>query len=455
MNPARFQDRAEAGRRLAAALEVHAGEQPIVLGLPRGGVPVAYEVARALGAPLDVWVVRKVGVPWQPELGVGAVAEGDAVYLSEDMLAQLALPRAALADAVAVKRREVAERVRRFRGDRPAPTVRGQTVLLVDDGIATGGTVRAAILALRALAPRRLVLAVPVAAAQAVAELAPLVDRVVALLTPADLQAIGLWYEDFTQVSDDEVVELLERARRERAMDDDPASEAALHLPVGSALLDGDLALPAHARGLVVFAHGSGSSRYSPRNLQVAEALRARGLGTLLFDLLTPAEEHADDRDAHLRFDIPLLGDRLVRVLDWLAREATVSHLPLGLFGASTGAAAALHAAANRPAQVQAVVSRGGRPDLAPGSLPRVLAPTLLIVGGEDDEVLQLNRAALARLGGPAALAVVPGASHLFVEPGALEDVARRAGDWFERHLVSRAAPLAVAAAGPVSASRR
>ena len=196
------------------------------------------------------------------------------------------------------------------------------------------------------------------------------------------------------------------------------------------------LSLPSGAEGLVVFVHGSGSSRLSPRNQAVAAQLQAAGLATLLFDLLTPAEAERDRRDASLRFRIDLFCDRLIACLDWLAAQPRLRGLfPVGLFGASSGAAAALQAAAARPQAVRAVVSRGGRPDLAGEALAAVLAPTLLIVGGEDEAVLRLNRAAAARLPCPHRLEVVPGASHLFEEPGALEAVAALAGDWFLDHL--------------------
>lgn len=206
-----------------------------------------------------------------------------------------------------------------------------------------------------------------------------------------------------------------------------------ISLPEGS--LTGDLSVPADARGMVLFAHGSGSSRLSPRNRQVAAALQQRGLATLLIDLLTAEEDRADELDGRHRFDIPLLGERLEAAIHWLADEPTTSALPLGCFGASTGAAAALVAAARQPERIAAVVSRGGRPDLAADSLADVTAPTLLIVGGRDDVVLQLNREAQARLGGPSQLEVVPDATHLFEEPGALEQVAELAGAWFVQHL--------------------
>lgn len=212
-------------------------------------------------------------------------------------------------------------------------------------------------------------------------------------------------------------------------------NERTLIVPVRNAELEGDLAIPSNARGLVLFAHGSGSSRKSPRNRFVARALRDRGLGTLLFDLLTASEESRDAVDAQLRFDIPLLAGRLAEVTIWMREQENARKLAFGYFGASTGAGAALIAAAQRPDAVAAVVSRGGRPDLAGASLARVRAPTLLIVGGDDTTVLQLNREALEQIPGPRQLAIVPGATHLFEEPGTLEQVAQLAGDWFARHL--------------------
>ncbi len=211
-----FRDREDAGRRLAIELRSHAAEHPIVLALPRGGVPVGYEIARALHAPLDVWVVRKVGVPWHEELGAGAVAEGGYLHLNQDVLEHIGLSREDLTDVIRRKQREVEERVTLFRDGHPRPELRDRTVILVDDGIATGGTVRAAIGSIRTQHPRVIVLAVPVAAPEAVEALTPEVDRLVCLKTPPDLDAIGLWYVNFAQVSDEEVVRLLDRARREQ-----------------------------------------------------------------------------------------------------------------------------------------------------------------------------------------------------------------------------------------------
>ncbi|GIW08544.1 MAG: hydrolase [Dehalococcoidia bacterium] len=210
----------------------------------------------------------------------------------------------------------------------------------------------------------------------------------------------------------------------------------ALLLPLPQVSLVGSLVVPADPVGIVLFAHGSGSSRFSPRNRYVAQVLNEARLATLLADLLTPAEEAVDARTGHLRFDIVLLAERLTGIVDWMPSHPALAALPVGLFGASTGAGAALRTAVARP-HVAAVVSRGGRPDLAEPYLPQVRVPVLLIVGGADLPVLALNREALARLGGEARLEVVPGATHLFEEPGALEQVAVLARDWFLRWLAT------------------
>lgn len=226
-------------------------------------------------------------------------------------------------------------------------------------------------------------------------------------------------------------------------------AESSVRVEVGGAALDGDLVWPAcpgprghprtSARGIVLFAHGSGSSRHSPRNRAVAKVLQDADMATLLIDLLTAGEERIDAATGHLRFDIGLLARRLAGVLDWLAARPATGGLATGLFGASTGGGAALVAAADRPSRVRAVVSRGGRPDLAGPALARVLAPTLLIVGGDDVPVIGMNRDAMAQMTAPVRLEIVPGASHLFEEPGALDRVAALASEWFVRYLAAGA----------------
>jgi putative phosphoribosyl transferase len=222
----------------------------------------------------------------------------------------------------------------------------------------------------------------------------------------------------------------------------------AVKIQAGANTLDGDLQVPPDAVGLVIFAHGSGSSRFSGRNRAVARTLEASRLATLLLDLLTPGEEAEDRFTGEHRFDIALLGERVIAAADWAAASSDVNRLPIALFGASTGAAAALVAAAGRPALIRAVISRGGRPDLADASLRHVQAPTLLIVGSLDTEVIEMNRRAMAKMVAPVDLVIVPGASHLFEEPGTLEHVASLAGDFCLRH-VSGASPQAPKPSSP------
>jgi putative phosphoribosyl transferase len=430
----RFHDRVDAGRALAQQLRQYAGRSDVlVLGLPRGGVVVAGEVAEALGLQFDIWLVRKLGVPDQPELALGAISSGDVVYVDERLVRELGIPSDAIQSAVERERRELARRERVYRRGRPAPRIRGRTLLVVDDGIATGSTMRAALVSLQSLSPARIVVAVPVAACEAQGDLADLVDEYVCLASPQPFNAVGAWYDEFAETSDEEVIAWLDRLAPA-----DPGAEPnvrTIELEAGGVPLSGDLALPSRASALVVFAHGSGSSRKSPRNRWVARALGDAGLGTLLLDLLTPEEDAREAAGAQLRFDVERLAQRLVAACDVARTLPECRALPLGLFGASTGAAAALIAATMRPEAVGAVVSRGGRPDLAGPWLHEVLAPTRLIVGGADTEVLALNRQALAQLRCPKDLVIVPGATHLFEEPGALEQVAEATSAWFSSHL--------------------
>lgn len=438
--PARYRDRTEAGQRLSAELEQYADRSDVlVLALPRGGVPVAYEVARALAAPLDVFVVRKLGLPLHPELAMGAIASGGIRVLDREILRRFGVSEEALEAVTAAEERELGRRETQYRGERPFPDVRGKTVLLVDDGLATGASMAAAAAALRTRDPARIVVAVPVAAAETCEAFRAVVDDVVCAVTPDPFHAVGLWYADFSQTTDDEVHDLLDRAaadlRERRSRGAERGEERTVQVTAGLAVLEGDLVLPRNARGVVLFAHGSGSSRHSPRNRQVARKLQREGLATLLVDLLTVEEERVDERTRDLRFDIPLLAQRLVGAIDWLGAQTETRGLSIGLFGASTGAAAALVAATERPDAIGAVVSRGGRPDLAGELLPLVRAPTLLIVGGRDDVVIRLNEEARSHMRAQVRLQIVPGATHLFEEPGTLEEVARLAREWFLHQL--------------------
>jgi putative phosphoribosyl transferase len=589
-----FDDRADAGRRLAERLGDLRGRDVVVLGLPRGGVPVAFEVARELRAPLDVIVVRKLGVPFQPELAMGAIGEGGVLVVNDEIVRRTGLGETDLTDAQRREQSELDVRVERFRRGRPRVELGGRTAVVVDDGVATGATARAACQVVRAQGARRVILAVPVGSPDIIAGLRRTADDVVCVLEPDLFHAVGQWYREFGQTSDGEVVELLDRAATpptNARHDSDPADPSgparsagtanpadaahpggatnpggaagpdgapspaggtdprgaadprgaspgeadpgggadsgggadprgagpagaagtgrAVHPggatnpggaadlggianpgggtgpggaadrggaanPGGAAKpggivdpggnahpagatnpsgasgpgadadgppvvdeevwidggfveLTGHLTVPARASGVVAFAHGSGSGRHSPRNRLVAAGLNQAGLGTLLFDLLTTGEE----LDRGKVFDIGMLADRLVAATGWLRDRPEIAGARIGYFGASTGAAAALCAAAEPGAEIAAVVSRGGRPDLAERRLSDVRAPTLLIVGGADRQVIGLNQRAQRRMRCQNQLAIVPAATHLFEEPGALRAVTDHARDWF------------------------
>lgn len=433
-----FEHRRDGGRQLAERL-CHLRGTPglVVVGLPRGGVPVAAEVAKALDAPLDVIVVRKLGVPYQPELGMGAIGEDDVRVINDEVVRMANVTTKQIAEVERRERAELDRRAERFRQGRPRISLDRSVVVIVDDGVATGSTARAACDVARAEGASRVVLAVPVAPVDWTARLADGADELVAVATPLGFAAVGQFYRDFTQTSDNEVLALLDAAAKRMADADPPADPGSplldedVDIRIDDAILAGHLTVPARATGLVVFVHGSGSSRLSPRNQFVATVLNEAGLATLLFDLLT----HDEELNRSNVFDIELLARRLVGVASWAAGHPELADLPTGYFGASTGAAAALWAAADPACDVAAVVSRGGRPDLAGQRLAAVRAPTLLVVGGSDTLVLDLNRRAQAQMTGDCELSVVPGATHLFEEPGTLEAAAELARNWFLRHL--------------------
>jgi putative phosphoribosyl transferase len=428
-----YLDRREAGKRLAEELAPLAPERPLILALPRGGVVVAGEVARELELPLDIVAVRKIGAPGNPELAVGAVAEDGTGVLDSRSADMLGMTGELLDERLGEEAQELDRRVARYRAGRRPLQLDGRTVIVVDDGMATGMTELAAVRAVRERGAGRVIVAVPVASAEAVEALEQEADRVISLTIPRRLYGVGMWYADFTPVSDEEVVAVLSESRGAHGESHTHETGAAeeIGFELDGVELRAILIAVADARGVVMFAHGSGSSRLSPRNRAVAGTLMRAGYASLLFDLLT--EHEAAQRE--LTFDISLLSARLEQLTRQAGTDPRLSDLPVGYFGASTGAAAALCAAAALGDRVAAVVSRGGRPDLAGDALEQVSAPTRLIVGGRDAAVLELNRDAAARLCCEHDLSVVDGAGHLFEEPQALERVAELASEWFQRHL--------------------
>ena len=435
-----YDSRAQAGRKLADALAAMQLENPVIYALPRGGVPIGVEVARVLKAPLDLVLVRKIGAPANPEVALGAVVEGNPpqMVINDEVVRLSGADQAYIERARAAKLAELEKRRRLYLGERAPVEVAGRTAVVVDDGLATGATMKAALIALRQRGAKRIVIALPVAPESALKEMEGLADDVVCLLPVRNFRGVGAHYRDFHQLTDAETIGLLRRAWAAGAEEGgagDTGAPIALRrqVAIGPLGLPGELIVPDSPRGIVMFVHGSGSSRLSPRNRLVARRLNESGFATLLFDLLT--EEEARDR-ANV-FDIPLLAERVVEAALWISGEPEVAELALGLFGASTGAAAALQAAGELKARVSAVVSRGGRPDLAGPWLGEVEAPTLLIVGGEDGEVITLNRQAYRALSGEKLLRIVPGAGHLFEEPGTLDQVIDLARAWFEHYLVA------------------
>ncbi|QDK38614.1 erythromycin esterase family protein [Bdellovibrio sp. NC01] len=418
----RLENRMTAGKLLAERIADLHLQNPIVIALPRGGVPVGFVVASTLRCSLDVTMTKKVGAPDNPELAIGAVGEDGTTVLNQELVQYLKIEKALIKKLAANKTKEIAQQIKKFRTNKTRETLNGKDVIVVDDGLATGATMIAALQVLRKQNPRKVIVALPVAPADSIQPLKEVADEVVCLLAPKNFTAVGLWYEDFDQVSDEEVIRLLELSRHEQSF----IQEREITIEDGPDSVTGDLTLLNNSKGLIIFAHGSGSSRKSPRNQYVATELNKIGFSTLLFDLLT--DEEAANR-ANV-FNIPLLARRLNLATDKMASLPETSSQPIGYFGASTGAGAAIMAAAQSSKKIFAVVSRGGRPDLAAEALRKVTSPCLLIVGGNDEPTLSLNREASLQIKS-CELVVVPGATHLFEEEGTLAEVVEHASSWF------------------------
>lgn len=418
-----FRDRVDAGRQLAEKLGEFRDTDAVVLALPRGGVVLGAQVVKALHVPLDIIISRKIGHPLSPEYAIGAVSESGELVCNE--IERASVDAVWFQKALLRERAEARRRRETYQRGRPTIPLEGKIAILVDDGIATGLTMRAAIREVLAQHPREVIVAIPVMPSDTASVLRREADRIIAVEIPQVFQgAVGAYYQDFRAVEDEDVIRLLHD-------DSPPGDEMPVTLAIDHVQLAGSLGVPLGAKGIVIFAHGSGSSRLSQRNRYVANILRSARVGILLFDLLTPEEDSVFER----RFDIPMLTRRLVAATDWLEQQASAHGLAFGYFGASTGSASALFAAAKLGMRISAVVSRGGRPDMALSAVSRVLCPVLLIVGGADDVVIEMNREAYQHLPGMKELRIVPHASHLFEEPGTLEEVARLATDWFTRYL--------------------
>ena len=420
-----YWNRDHAGRQLARALRRYSMAHPLILALTSEGVVVARQVAERLSAELDALVVVEVTDPNDPGVTIGAVSEGGVSMFDRNTCERQGLDPVDVEAAVHRGMSELKRRVLAIRGGRPLVDVTNRLVIVVDDGIESGVRMSSAVAYVRRAGAARVVVAAPLGWRTAVENLQTVADEVVCPAVVSEARSIDDRYEEDEVVTDSEIATILRLSSRHDVVVSvtDPHHRGwQVHSTLG---------IPRGAHGVVVFAHGSGSSRLSPRNQEVAASLNEAGFATVLFDLLTEDESH----DRSLVFDINYLAERLIAVVDWCAQDDRLGDLPLGLFGASTGAAAALAAAARRPAVVRAVVSRGGRPDLAETSLRSVEAPTLLIVGGDDAEVLTLNEFALERLGGPARLEIIPGATHLFEEPGAMNRVSLLAASWFDEFM--------------------
>lgn len=437
--PMHFKDRKHAGKLLAdkIALTSFNKNNTIVIAIPRGGVPVAYEIALELKLPMDIILVKKIGAPYNPELATGVVGENNEVFYNTDLLRYLGYdhydvePMKEMALAKLKKHSEI------FRQGFLPLILEDKDIILVDDGVATGATMEMAVQLLRKKRVKNITIATPVSSPDAFEKLSQLVDKVVAVSTPANLTSVGEWYDDFAQIETKEVVKIL----NEFYAGQEFLSPQEVNITEGSLSLAGQLYQAKKNKSWIIFAHGSGSSHKSVRNNIVAQELSQAGHGTLLFDLLTLEE----DESYNNRFNVSLLTKRLLMATLWLINSKYyIKGTPIGYFGASTGSAAALMAAANSPLDypLYAITCRGGRPDIVDDKiLSNVQVPTLLIVGGEDHEVIKLNEKASIYIPN-CRVVIVPYATHLFEEAGTLEEVTRLAIQWFDEHVLSGPASM-------------
>jgi len=421
-----FPDRTAAGHRLAERVRSVAGAAPVVVALPGNGVRVGAELARLLDAPLDVAVVERVVLPDHPGVELGAVTEDGHVCYDDAALARLRIPRRRLSGAVADARVRVAHLREAYRGARAMPQLTDRDVVVVDDGAATAGTARAALRMVRRHRPARLVLALPVASAEAVEDLRAEADRIVTLAVPDHFRSLDHWYRDSGGLDEGQAAALL---AEHRDLGESGDSRQRARIEADGTELVGELVVPSVVRGTVVLASGHG--RLTPHNQAIGTVLRAAGYATLLLDLLTPEETGTETEEV----DPGLLGERMAAGVDWVRRTPAVADAPVALLGTGRAAPGALEAAALRPEEVAAVVTHGGRVDLADEALARVRAPTLVLVQGSDSFVRELAEWTLAQVSAPTALEAVAGAEQLLHRPEEWRRVGVQAAEWFDRHL--------------------
>jgi putative phosphoribosyl transferase len=416
-----FRDRDQAARLLEAELSRYRSLNPIVFGLPAGGVPMAKVIADALGSELDVILVKKLMGPGS-DRSVGVVAEDGGVYFAPGS-ENLEVLEDDLADRASLEIDKLQAKRRLLTPHRDQLEVDGRAVILVDDGITTGETISAAARSLMEQGAVHLVVASPVASNEAVERLEREGAETCVLSVPEDFFSVSQFYEDLSEVEDFEIVQMLSGEKPEIKIHD------------GEAELRGYLVVPDRAKALIFFVQGSGSGRHSPRNQYIARFFQNEGLATLFVDLM--AEEEFEDKDRIL--NIGFLARRVGLICEWIDQDPQLSLLPFAMFASSTGAAAAITASVKVDGRLKALVCRGGRPDLAMECLPLVRVPTMFIVGGEDEPVLSLNREAFEQLNCEKDLRIIEKAGHLFEEPGALEKMVRTGQAWLERYLLSEA----------------
>jgi putative phosphoribosyl transferase len=446
-----FRDRAHAGDALGRALARFANESDlIVLGLAPGGAPTARRVADAIGAVFSVLISRKLSVPGVDELALGAICEGSERVVQDPVAWYIGIPSQIVDRLASRERLELTRRIAIYRDGQDVPEMKDRTVILVDDGLASAATLRAAARAVRDKHPKRLIAAVPVSSRAALDEMREEVDEMIALVVPHAFDAVASSYDSFDRVTDDDVLTALGKPTRRvsRIVHDISGritdAERSIEIPIGDGRLVGDLATAQHfdvhhndedpdePDALVVLAHDGSNSRDSYRNRYIAGRLRLGGYATLRVGLATKAEQATASETGEARLDAACMSARLTDVCDWAVRAGVYGARRMILLGAGTSAAAALSAAAQRQSNTLAVATRGGRVDLASPNFARVRAPVLMIVGEADRDTLEVNRHATQFLPRGAKLIRIPGAGHTFAEPGALGAVAEHTVRWLD-----------------------